>query len=116
MAVLRDTGKISELCHQKNEPVLITKNGSGYLVVMSMDTYGKQMGMLDIYRKLGAAEKQLEDGTPLLDGDEVLKRLRGKHGELTAPNPIYIVGFLGIRTKSTPLFRSRSATALPPKG
>ncbi len=78
MADLRDTGKISELCYQKNEPVFITKNGSGHLVVMSMDTYEKQLGILDVYRKLGAAEKQLEDGVPLLDGDEVIKRLNEK--------------------------------------
>lgn len=38
MADLRDTGKISELCYQKNEPAFITKNGSGHLVVMNMDT------------------------------------------------------------------------------
>ncbi|MDD2372832.1 MAG: prevent-host-death protein [Syntrophomonadaceae bacterium] len=79
MADLRDTVKISELCYQKNEPVFITKNGSGHLVVMSMDTYEKQMGILDVYRKLSAAEKQLEDGVPLLDGKEVFSRLRKKH-------------------------------------
>ena len=81
MADLRDTGKISELCYQKNEPVFITKNGSGHLVVMSMDTYDKQMGVLDVYRKLGAAEAQIEDGVPLLEGKEVFQRLRQKHGE-----------------------------------
>lgn len=79
MADLRDTGKISELCYQKNEPVFITKNGSGHLVVMSMDTYDKQIGLLEMYRKLGAAEKQLEDGIPLLEGEEVFSRLRRKH-------------------------------------
>ena len=81
MADLRYTGKISELCYQKNEPVFITKNGSGHLVVMSMDTYDKQMGVLDVYRKLGAAEAQMEDGVPLLEGKEVFQRLRQKHGE-----------------------------------
>ncbi len=81
IADLRDTGKISELCYQKNEPVFITKNGTGHLVVMSMDTYDQQMGLLDIYRKLGAAEKQLTEGVPLLSGDEVFKRLREKRGK-----------------------------------
>ena len=81
MADLRDTGKISELCYQKNVPVFITKNGSGHLVVMGKDTHEKQLGSLEVYRKLGAAEKQLEDGVPLLDGDEVIKRLREKHGK-----------------------------------
>ncbi|MFP3154039.1 type II toxin-antitoxin system Phd/YefM family antitoxin [Lachnospiraceae bacterium ZAX-1] len=81
MSDLRDTGKISKLCYEKEEPVFITKNGSGHLVVMSMDTYEKQMGLLDVYRKLGAAEKQLEDEIPLLDGAEVFDRLRKKHGK-----------------------------------
>lgn len=80
MAVLRDTGKISKLCHQKSEPVFITKNGSGHLVVMSIDTYEKQMGLLDVYRKLGAAERQIEESVPLLNGDDVFKRLKKKHG------------------------------------
>lgn len=80
-ADFRDTEKISELCYQKNKSVFITKNGSGHLVVMSMDTYEKQMGLLDVYRKIGAAEKQLESGTPLLEGKEVFQRLRAKHGK-----------------------------------
>ena len=73
--------EISTFCHDYSEPVFITKNGSGHLVVMSMDTYDKQMGLLDLYRKLGAAERQIEEGVPLLDGDDVFKRLRKKHGE-----------------------------------
>ncbi|SHN83280.1 type II toxin-antitoxin system Phd/YefM family antitoxin [Desulfitobacterium chlororespirans] len=76
MADLRDTGKISELCCQKDEPVFITKNGIAHLVVMSIDTYEKQMGLLEIYRKLSAAEKQLEEGVPLLTGSEVFGKLR----------------------------------------
>ncbi len=36
---LRNTTKISELCHGKNEPVFITKNGYSDLVIMSMEAY-----------------------------------------------------------------------------
>lgn len=36
---LRNTTEISELCHAKNEPVFITKNGYGDLAIMSMETY-----------------------------------------------------------------------------
>jgi len=76
-----DTGRITELCRQKNEPVFLTQNGSDQLVVMSKETYEKQLGLLEIYRKLSAAEKQLEEGTPLLEGEEVFRRLRAKHGK-----------------------------------
>lgn len=36
---LRNTTEISELCHTTNEPIFITKNGYGDLVIMSMETY-----------------------------------------------------------------------------
>lgn len=36
---LRNTTEISELCHAKREPIFITKNGYGDLVIMSMETY-----------------------------------------------------------------------------
>jgi len=36
---LRNTTEISELCHTRREPIFITKNGYGDLVVMSMETY-----------------------------------------------------------------------------
>ena len=35
---LRNTNEISELCHKQQQPVFITKNGYGDLVVMSMET------------------------------------------------------------------------------
>ena len=36
---LRDTNKISDLCNETNEPIFITKNGYGDMVVMSIKTY-----------------------------------------------------------------------------
>ena len=36
---LRNTTEISDICHAKQEPVFITKNGYGDLVIMSMETY-----------------------------------------------------------------------------
>ena len=36
---LRNTNEISEICNAKKEPVFITKNGYGDLVIMSIATY-----------------------------------------------------------------------------
>ena len=36
---LKDTGKMSELCHSSHEPVFVTKNGYGDMVLMSMEVY-----------------------------------------------------------------------------
>jgi PHD/YefM family antitoxin component YafN of YafNO toxin-antitoxin module len=81
IAELRNTSKISELCHSRSEPVFITKNGYGDLVIMSMETYERQMAITDIYHKLAEAEKQVTDGLPLVDGEQVFQRLREKHGK-----------------------------------
>jgi prevent-host-death family protein len=39
IVALRNTNEISDICHAKKEPVFITKNGYGDLVVMSIETY-----------------------------------------------------------------------------
>lgn len=76
---LRNTNEISEFCHKQQEPIFITKNGYGDLVVMSIDTYERQMALVDVYKKLAEAEAQVSQGIPLLDGEEVFKKLRNKY-------------------------------------
>ncbi|MDT3699541.1 MAG: type II toxin-antitoxin system Phd/YefM family antitoxin [Thermincola sp.] len=77
---LRNTNEISELCHKSKEPVFITKNGYGDLVVMSMETYERQMALVEVYKKLAEAESEIANGTPLLEGEEVFRKLRAKYG------------------------------------
>ena len=76
---LRNTAEMSDLCHSKTEPVFITKNGYGDMVIMSMETYERNMALADIYEKLAVAERQIQQGE-LLDGDAVFAKLRAKHG------------------------------------
>ena len=54
MTDLRNTNEISELCHAKNEPIFITKNGYRDLVVMSSELYDKfaRMNRIDEPRKI----------------------------------------------------------------
>ena len=40
---LKNTSEISELCHKTMEPVFITKNGYGDMVIMSIDVYDQTM-------------------------------------------------------------------------
>ena len=46
---------------------------------MSMDTYERQLALVDVYKKLAEAEAQIEQGIPMLDGEEVFKKLRDKY-------------------------------------
>lgn len=76
---LRNTNEISELCHAKNEPIFITKNGYGDLVVMSIEAYDKLIGNNEIDAAISAAEKEYAEDGVLMDAREALSSLRRKH-------------------------------------
>lgn len=40
---LKNTSEISEMCHSADEPIYITKNGYGDMVIMSMEVYEQMM-------------------------------------------------------------------------
>ncbi len=54
--------EISEFCHEYTEPVFITKNGKGDLVVMSMETYELLSGKLELYALLAEGLEQVKQG------------------------------------------------------
>lgn len=56
------TPEIERLCLQESEPVFITKNGAGHLVVMSQASYEQQQSLLALYEKLDEAEDQSRQG------------------------------------------------------
>ncbi len=70
--------EIEELCHKHAEPVFITKNGVGDLVVMSMAYYERQQALLDLYRRLGEAEAEAARGEDTASHEEVIRELRSR--------------------------------------
>lgn len=79
IADLSDTTNILELCNQKEEPIFITKNTSVQLVVMSMETYEKKIGIMNTHQIIDKVVNQVEDKTSLVEGNEVFTELRGTH-------------------------------------
>ena len=75
---LKDTTKISELCHASSEPIYITKNGYGDMVVMSMETYEATIRRDQIYTELEISEKQVAEGKTR-PAKEALADLRVKY-------------------------------------
>ena len=67
--------EISAICKNENEPVFLTKNGEGDLVVMSIDAYTYREEMLDIREKLLEAEAQRLSGGKIYSLDEVDNRM-----------------------------------------
>jgi len=75
---LKNTSGISELCHSAGEPIFITKNGYGDLVIMSMETYEKKLLYHDVYAKLDVAEREIAHGRTK-NARESLSALREKY-------------------------------------
>ena len=51
---LKNTSEISELCHSVSEPVYVTKNGYGDMVIMSIETFEGVTATLKMYQSLSA--------------------------------------------------------------
>jgi len=78
-----NANEISEFCHSEREPVFITKNGVGDLVVMSVETYEHQQSLLELYAALAEAEADIANGDEGQDFFEVARQLRKKvHGKI----------------------------------
>lgn len=64
-AIRKNYNEIANLCKQSGEPVYLTKNGEGDLVVMDIETFARRESMLHLREHLIAAEES---------------RISGKHG------------------------------------
>lgn len=73
-----NSNEISEFCRTSREPVFITKNGVGDMVVLSIEMYERQQAQLELYAKLAQAEAAIEAGERGDDFAAVAKQLRDK--------------------------------------
>ena len=75
---IKNTGAISQMCREVDEPIFITKNGYGEMVIMSMKMYEEKLYMQDIFHKLAEAEADVAAGRTK-NAKESLKRIREKY-------------------------------------
>lgn len=75
---LKNTSEISEMCRVAEEPIYITKNGYGDMVIMSMEMYENTMKRLNMYRELELSERQIEEDKTK-DARKSLGDLRAKY-------------------------------------
>ncbi|AGK96930.1 type II toxin-antitoxin system Phd/YefM family antitoxin [Clostridium pasteurianum] len=67
---------ISRVVHETSEPVFLTKNGYGDMVVMSMEAYERKLFESDIYFKLKEAELEAKSTNKRFSHEEVFSDLR----------------------------------------
>lgn len=76
---LRNTNEISDLCHAKKEPIFITKNGYGDLVIMSIETFDAMLEDRELDTAIAEAEAEYTSDNQLVDAREALSKLKRKH-------------------------------------
>lgn len=76
---LKNTSEISDLCHSTSEPVFITKNGYGDMVIMSIDTFEGISNKLNMYQSLINSEQQIKEGK-VHGARKSLDAVRDKYG------------------------------------
>lgn len=76
-----DYNTISNLAHKVDDPIYITKNGEGDIIVMSIEAFEKREELLKLKSRLAQAENERLSGEKTLSFDEVEKRLGDKFDE-----------------------------------
>ena len=70
-ALRNDYGSISDLAHDEAEPIYITKNGEGDLVIMDIEAFTKKEKMLQLREQLLAVEEDRMAGVTGVTVDEL---------------------------------------------
>lgn len=76
---LRNTNEISEQCHSIKEPIFVTKNGYGDLVVMSMETYESLINTSNVDNAIAESLSDTKNGGQPIEAREALTNLRRKY-------------------------------------
>ena len=70
--------EISDICHNEDQPIFITKNGKSDMVVMSQAHFDRLQSMFELYQKLGEAEILDASGDKGILNKEVMSKLRNR--------------------------------------
>ena len=70
------SNEISNIANESNEPIFITKNGEGDLVVMSMNYYSRMQLKIDLLSKLSVSQKQKGAGDKGKDITQIMTKIR----------------------------------------
>lgn len=70
--------EITREAQESSQPIFLTKNGAGALVVMSMEAYEANLYESEVYAKLREAEVEAASGIPALSREQVMTSARAR--------------------------------------
>ena len=69
--------EISKTVHETNQPVFLTRNGYGDMVVLSVEAYENLQFESEVYSKLKEAEQEAEQSNTRYSSKDMLVAMRG---------------------------------------
>ena len=75
-AIRQNYNDIADMCRKTSEPVFLTKNGEGDLVVIDIETYNRREKMLKLREELLSVEEDRVRGRKGYNIDEVVTMMR----------------------------------------
>ena len=82
-AIRQNYNEIAEMCRKTAEPIFLTKNGEGDLVVMDIETFNRREKMLKLREELLAVEEDRMHGIKGYSIDEVATMMQKAIEEAT---------------------------------
>ena len=78
---LKNTAKISKTCKESDVPIIITKNGYGDMVLMSVELYEQTIAKLQAAMLINQSLDDIAGGAKPIAGKEFFDKMRAKYGE-----------------------------------
>jgi len=78
---LKNTASIAKFVEESNEPVFITKNGYGSMVLMSIEVYEREIAKNQIVRLINESLKDLDQDDLKSDGPLFISEMKTRYGK-----------------------------------
>ena len=77
----KNTAQISQTCKESQVPIIITKNGYGEMVLMSLELYEQTIAKMQAALLINESLSDVEKGANLIDGEKFFSSMRKKYGK-----------------------------------
>jgi prevent-host-death family protein len=78
---LKNTASISKYVEETNEPVFITKNGYGSMVIMSLKVYEREIAKKQIIEQINDSHEDINNHNQKSDGVLFINEMKAKYGK-----------------------------------
>jgi len=78
---LKNTASISQYVEETNEPVFVTKNGYGSMVIMSIEVYEREIAKRQMIELIDDSLKDVDNSNQKVDGTLFLNEKKAKYGK-----------------------------------